>query len=117
MLQTLLLTIHLFLMEKVALVERHVKLIGDEVSMNLIIESDLNSIDGDQFLMTHVTNPLVQSKPLIEQLVNFGQICKMEHLIVCSLSIKCRKGSTQKRGPRSAMTLRASSYSMLNADI
>lgn len=47
---------------KVALVERHVKLIGDEVSMNLIIESDLNSIDGDQFLMTHVTNPLVQSE-------------------------------------------------------
>ena len=47
---------------KVKLVERHVKLIGDEVSMNLIIESDLNSIDGDQFLMTHVTNPLVQSK-------------------------------------------------------
>ena len=47
---------------KVKLVERHAKLIGDEVSMNLIIESDLNSIDGDQFLMTHVTNPLVQSK-------------------------------------------------------
>ena len=47
---------------KVKLVERHVKLIGDEVSMNIIIESDLNSIDGDQFLMTHATNPLVQSK-------------------------------------------------------
>ena len=76
---------------KVALVERHVKLIGDEVSMDLIIESDLNSIDGDQFLMTHVTNPLVQSKPTIEQFVNFVQICKMEHLTVCSLSIKCKR--------------------------
>ena len=76
---------------KVALVERHVKLIGDEVSMNLIIESDLNSIDGDQFLMTHVTNPLVQSETFDRAIVNFGQICKMEHLIVCSLSIKCKE--------------------------
>ena len=81
------------------LVERQVKLIGDEVSMNLIIESDLNSVDGDQFLMTHVTNPLVQSKTLTEQLVSFGQICKMEHMIVCSLSIKCRKGLHRRGNP------------------
>ena len=47
--------------EKVTLVDRQERLIGDEVSMNLIIESDLKCISGDQFLMTHVTNPLVQS--------------------------------------------------------
>ncbi|MEK9569317.1 MAG: acylneuraminate cytidylyltransferase family protein [Paracoccaceae bacterium] len=47
--------------EKVTLIERHESLIGDEVSMNRIIKSDLNCIDGDHFLMTHVTNPLVRS--------------------------------------------------------
>lgn len=47
--------------EKVKLVERHNELVGDEVSMNRIIESDMSCIDSDQFLMTHVTNPLVKS--------------------------------------------------------
>lgn len=32
---------------------------GDEVSMNLLIESDISRIQGEHFLQTHSTNPLL----------------------------------------------------------
>ncbi|HBE39799.1 MAG TPA: acylneuraminate cytidylyltransferase, partial [Bacteroidales bacterium] len=36
-------------------------LCGDDVSMNKIIEYDLSLIDGDYFLQTHSTNPLLSA--------------------------------------------------------
>jgi CMP-N-acetylneuraminic acid synthetase len=62
--------------KKVQLRNRHRDLIGDEISMNLIIEDDLKHIDGDQFLMTHVTNPLVQPKTFDEAISFFHKASK-----------------------------------------
>lgn len=48
----------------VTVIERPVNLCGDEISMNRIIEHDLSLIDGDIFLQTHSTNPLLNAKTM-----------------------------------------------------
>lgn len=40
--------------------DRPQRLIGDFVSMNQIIDYDLQMLDGEHFLQTHSTNPLLQ---------------------------------------------------------
>jgi CMP-N-acetylneuraminic acid synthetase len=54
----------------VKIIARPAHLIGDAVPMNKIIEYDLSQIDGDLFLQTHSTNPLLTSKT-IENAVEF----------------------------------------------
>lgn len=49
----------IFSSEKIIIRDRVKNLCGDDVSMNLIIEDDLNYTDGDIYIMTHVTNPLL----------------------------------------------------------
>jgi len=44
---------------EVIIINRPTELIGDFVSMNKIIEYDLSQIEGDFFLQTHSTNPLL----------------------------------------------------------
>ena len=39
--------------------DRREEICGDMVSMNLIIEDDINNVEADIFLMTHTTNPLL----------------------------------------------------------
>ena len=51
---------------KIELRHRKEELCGDFVSMNKILEDDINNLEGDAFLMTHVTNPLL-SKQSIEK--------------------------------------------------
>lgn len=43
----------------VNIIKRPENIQGDDVSMNRIIEYDLNQIDGEHFLQTHSTNPLL----------------------------------------------------------
>jgi len=50
--------------ERIVLRNRSEHLRGDHVSMNLIIEDDIKSIDSDLYLMTHTTNPLLTSKTI-----------------------------------------------------
>lgn len=50
--------------DKVFLRDRKKDICGDLVSMNLIIEDDINNIDADIFLMTHTTNPLLKSSTI-----------------------------------------------------
>ena len=45
----------------VEIIWRPEELIGDFVSMNRIIEHDMSCIEGDFFLQTHSTNPLLKS--------------------------------------------------------
>ncbi|MET1254654.1 acylneuraminate cytidylyltransferase family protein [Aliikangiella maris] len=45
--------------EKIVIRTRKKELCGDDVSMNLILEDDINCIDADVFFMTHATNPLI----------------------------------------------------------
>lgn len=37
---------------------------GDEVSMNLVLADDVENVDADIFLMTHTTNPMLQTETI-----------------------------------------------------
>ena len=50
--------------ERVIIVDRPKEIQGDFVSMNDIIAYDLSKIEGDHFLQTHSTNPLLQSSTI-----------------------------------------------------
>jgi CMP-N-acetylneuraminic acid synthetase len=46
---------------RVVLRERAVEIRGDFVSMNRIIQDDIDAVDADLYLMTHATNPFISS--------------------------------------------------------
>jgi N-acylneuraminate cytidylyltransferase len=48
--------------DRVIVVDRPEEIIGDFVSMNTIIDCDINIVDGDIYLQTHCTNPLLKKK-------------------------------------------------------
>ena len=50
--------------EKVLIRKRPNDIRGDLVSMNLIIEDDINNVEADIYLMTHTTNPLLTCKTI-----------------------------------------------------
>ena len=41
--------------------DRKPEICGDHVSMNLVLNDDVQNVDADIFLMTHVTNPLLRA--------------------------------------------------------
>ena len=49
----------LFETDRIMIRDRKTEICGDMVSMNLIIEDDVNNINADIYLMTHTTNPLM----------------------------------------------------------
>ncbi|MDX2173754.1 MAG: acylneuraminate cytidylyltransferase family protein [Bacteroidota bacterium] len=49
---------------KVVVIERPLFLIGDNITMNTIIDFDLSKVSGEHFLQTHVTNPLITAKTI-----------------------------------------------------
>lgn len=59
--------------DRVLIRERRPELCGDYVSMNLILQDDLNATDADQYLMTHTTNPLLSSATIAKALTDFKQ--------------------------------------------
>lgn len=50
--------------EKVVIIDRPQAIQGGDVSMNKIIEYDLNQLDGEHFLQTHSTNPLLRTETI-----------------------------------------------------
>jgi len=46
--------------------DRKRELCGDYISMNKIIEDDINAVNSDAYLMTHTTNPLLSKKTIKE---------------------------------------------------
>lgn len=46
---------------RVIIRDRKPELVGDMVSMNLIIEDDMKAISADTYFMTHTTNPLLKA--------------------------------------------------------
>jgi len=50
--------------DKIIIRDRRPEICGDMVSMNLIIEDDIENIDADIYIMTHTTNPLVKSETI-----------------------------------------------------
>ena len=50
---------------KVSIIKRPYNLIGNHVTMNTIIDYDLSRVDGEHFLQTHVTNPLLRAETIV----------------------------------------------------
>lgn len=50
--------------DRVYIRDRKAEICGDYVSMNLVIEDDIQNIDADVYLMTHTTNPLLGKKSI-----------------------------------------------------
>lgn len=51
--------------------DRRAELCGDFVSMNLILEDDINAVPSDYYFMTHTTNPLLQSDTIKDMLATY----------------------------------------------
>mgnify|MGYP001090573102 CR=1 FL=1 len=57
--------------EKVKIIERPLELLGHDVSMNKIIEHDINQFSADLYLQTHSTNPLLRVETITAAIENF----------------------------------------------
>ncbi len=55
--------------DRVTIRDRKLEICGDFVSMNVIINDDIENVDADIYLMTHTTNPLL-SKQSIEAAIS-----------------------------------------------
>ena len=49
---------------RVIIRDRKPELVGDMVSMNLIIEDDMKAVSADSYFMTHTTNPLLKAETI-----------------------------------------------------
>ncbi len=56
---------------RVAIRDRKPELCGDFVSMNLILQDDIDAVAADVYLMTHTTNPLLGSETIQSALATF----------------------------------------------
>ncbi len=50
--------------KRVKVLERPESLTGDDISVNLLIQNDIDVIEGEHFLQTHCTNPLLGSNTI-----------------------------------------------------
>ena len=57
--------------DKIMIRDRKAEICGDLVSMNLIIEDDVQNVDADIYLMTHTTNPLITKNTVQDALKEF----------------------------------------------
>ena len=62
--------------DRVLIRDRKPEICGDEVSMNRIIEDDLNKVEADCYLMTHTTSPLLSAPTMIGALSYFKEELK-----------------------------------------
>ena len=60
--------------DKIILRERKLELCGDFVSMNKIIQDDINAVDSEKYLMTHTTNPLISQETFSHAISTFEQL-------------------------------------------
>ena len=57
--------------ERILIRDREPSLCGDFVSMNRIIEDDIEAVAADTYLMTHTTNPLLSGSTIVRALEEF----------------------------------------------
>ena len=62
--------------ERVIIRDRKAEICGDFVSMNVIINDDIQNIDADIYLMTHTTNPLLSKKSVEAAISKFKTALK-----------------------------------------
>tara|TARA_B100000161_G_scaffold214172_1_gene159112 strand:+ start:2612 stop:4243 length:1632 start_codon:yes stop_codon:yes gene_type:complete len=58
--------------EKILIRDRPKKICGDFISMNQIIQDDVNNIKADTYLMTHTTNPLLSKSTITQALEKYN---------------------------------------------
>ena len=59
--------------EKIIIRDRKKEICGDDISMNLVIQDDIDNISSETFLMTHTTNPLLSSSSIKRAIARFNQ--------------------------------------------
>jgi CMP-N-acetylneuraminic acid synthetase len=57
--------------DRIVIRDRKAHLCGDEISMNLVIRDDIENTNADIYLMTHTTNPLMQTSTIRKALEKF----------------------------------------------
>lgn len=57
--------------KRILIRDRRAEICGDMVSMNLILEDDINHVPADIYLMTHTTNPLLSAETVHAALTKF----------------------------------------------
>lgn len=57
--------------DRVRIRDRKPELCGDTVSMNLILRDDIEAVPADTYLMTHTTNPLLQTQTIQAALTQY----------------------------------------------
>ena len=50
--------------DKIMMIDRPISIQGGDVSMNIIIDYDLQCLEGEHFLQTHSTNPLLSTETI-----------------------------------------------------
>lgn len=61
------------LFPKLRVVERPTELRGDDVSVNRLIAHDLSLLEGDLYVQTHATNPLLKPDTIADALKKFAE--------------------------------------------
>ncbi len=77
-----------FSRERIKIIERPIELRGDFVSMNKIIEYDLKHTEGEHFLQTHSTNPLLTTRTIDAAVNKYFQIIKAGYDSLFSVTSK-----------------------------
>ncbi|WP_211227228.1 acylneuraminate cytidylyltransferase family protein [Saccharospirillum impatiens] len=60
--------------DRIVIRDRKPEICGNHVSMNLVLQDDVENIDADIYLMTHTTNPLLSSKTIKLALDEYNQV-------------------------------------------
>lgn len=75
---------------KAIIIDRPPHLIGNEITMNSIIEYDLSQVQGEYFLQTHVTNPLLTVKTIRASIKNYFDMLSTYDCLLSVQQIKKR---------------------------
>ena len=58
---------------RILLRDRKKSICGDDVSMNLVLQDDVENIDSDVYLMTHTTNPFLAKNTILDAINIFSE--------------------------------------------
>lgn len=62
--------------DRILVRDRKAEICGDEVSMNLVLQDDVENVEADTYLMTHTTNPLLSGNTLRAALKRYEECCR-----------------------------------------
>ena len=57
--------------DRIRIRQRKEEICGDNVSMNLVLQDDVENVDSDLYLMTHTTNPFLGKESIIASIQEF----------------------------------------------